>query len=342
MAPPVTTVGRMQRTLVGLASLVLCGALMGAGSGLAVAPPAAAADGDLLLLPTPFQRLLIAVVGPAVPVDDDALAAPLHLADPAADAVVVRPGDPERPVLGFVAAVEATDGAVTLTTKNGIRVPIVVPAPAAGHVTVVEALGGRDGVVAHRIGDLAPSADELRVPVWSVPGPGEDAVALDGAWWRLAPDVVAPDTSMSPAAAQQLRKRLTRTPVSRLRRLVDASVGDVTGDGIPDLALSFRRPFQRTLLNATTPRRDWVDARGQSAHLGLFRPDDLSSIWVAGTLVRPIERLAACSGALAVAYSTLRQPGHRGHDRRGLAGVRVPAAPGAAGRRPPHLHRHRS
>ena len=121
----------MQRTLVGLASLVLCGALMSAGSGLAVAPPAAAAEGDLLLLPTPVERLLVAVVGPAVPVDDDALAAPLHLADPAADAVVVRPGDPERPVLAFVAAVEATAGAVTLTTKSGIacRSPRPLPQP---------------------------------------------------------------------------------------------------------------------------------------------------------------------------------------------------------------------
>jgi hypothetical protein len=32
---------------------------------------------------------------------------------------------------------------------------------------------------------------------------------------------------------------------------------------------------------------------------------DLSEIWVAGTVIQPVRRLAACTGALAVAYSTL-------------------------------------
>ena len=275
---------------------------------MALAQPAAAQEGSLLPLPAPSARLIVAVAGPGVPEDDAALALPLHLADPDAEMVVVRPGGPERHVSILVAAVGATDGVVTLTTWDGQRVPIEMPAPADGHVTVVEVLGGRDGFVAQRIGDLEPAPDALRVPTWLPPAPGADAVALDGEWWTLAPEITAPDTSLSAAAAQRLRRRLARTPVSGLRQLVDASVGDVTGDGIRDLALSFRRPFRRTLLNATTPRRDWVDARGFSAHVGLFRPGDLSSIWVAGTLVRPIARLAACSGALAVAYSTLDSP----------------------------------
>ena len=84
--------------------------------------------------------------------------------------------------------------------------------------------------------------------------------------------------------------------------------GDVTGDGTPVIALSFRRPYRRTLLNASLPRRFWTDADGLSAHVGLYRMTDLSEIWVAGTLVRPVRRLAACTGAIAVAYSTLRRP----------------------------------
>jgi hypothetical protein len=96
--------------------------------------------------------------------------------------------------------------------------------------------------------------------------------------------------------------------VSEMRRLVDVSVGDVTGDGAPILAVSFRRPFHKTLLNASRPRYSWADLEGLSAHVGLYREGDLSEIWVAGTLARPVRRLAACTGALAVAYSTLEEP----------------------------------
>ena len=74
-------------------------------------------------------------------------------------------------------------------------------------------------------------------------------------------------------------------------------------------SLSFRRPFKRNLINVTRPRRAWADAHGLSAHLGLYRPDDLSSIWVAGTLVHPVIEVAACNGALAVAYGRLDEPG---------------------------------
>ena len=76
-------------------------------------------------------------------------------------------------------------------------------------------------------------------------------------------------------------------------------------DGQPELIVSFRRPFQRTYINTTRPRRAWTDRHGLSAHLGLYRPGDLSEIWVAGTLVRPVTAVAACDGALAVAYGTL-------------------------------------
>jgi hypothetical protein len=93
-----------------------------------------------------------------------------------------------------------------------------------------------------------------------------------------------------------------------MRALVDVAMGDVTDDGTPDIAIAFRRPYRRTLLNASRPRSAWTDARGLSAHVGLYRPGDLSEIWVAGTLLRPVRRLSACTGAMAVAYSTLRRP----------------------------------
>ena len=308
----------MQWTPVMLASLAVTAALGGAGSGMVLASPMAEPTVDPGHTPVPLERLVIAVLDAGVSASaapalasDDALASRLHLADPVATVVVMRSGDPEQTIGPFrvsITSPSATAAAVRVETADGASSLVDLPVVAADHVAVVEVLGGPEGVVAQRVGDLLPVPDELLLPAWQPPAQGMDAVALDGAWWTLEPDVVAPDTTPSPAAGRALRQRVAHASPSRLRRLVDASVGDVTGDGVPDLALSFRRPFRQTLINVSRPRREWADARGQSAHVGLFRPSDLSSIWVAGTLLRPVRRLAACTGALAVAYSTLRRP----------------------------------
>ncbi len=308
----------MQRTLVVLAAFVMMSTQGGTSPGPvragSDAEPSAALDAAV----APLQRLLIVIRDP-----DDGLATPdpadlatrLHLADPTATVIVLPPGPATRTVGSFWIVTEPAAGpeaAITLRveTAMGPSVSMDLPAPPTrdGRVTVVEVLGGPDGIAAWRIGDLAPSLVELRLPAWRLPAPGADAVALDGAWWTLVPAAAVPATTDSALALRQLRARLARTPVSRLQRVVDASVGDVTGDGVADLALSFRRPFRRTLLNASRARRVWMDPDGLSAHVGLFRPGDLSSMWVAGTLLRPVHRLAACTGALAVTYSTLRRP----------------------------------
>ena len=56
------------------------------------------------------------------------------------------------------------------------------------------------------------------------------------------------------------------------------------------------------------PRRVLLDRHNLTAHIGLYRPRDLRPLWVAGTVLRPIARLAICDGMLAVAYSTLDNP----------------------------------
>ncbi len=311
---------RVEQMLATLGSMVLSVALAVAGTGVtqttrvADAPPGSPHPG------APLLRLLVAAPDADALTEASSLGAlmtRLHVADPAAIPVVMLPGDPARTVGPLHVTIEppATPGAgvsrVRVQVDAGVAVEAAVRPATSGsaspaQVTVIEVLGDATGIVAYRTGLLELTPDELRVPTWWQPGHGADAVALDGAWWILGPTRLADEPLASPGP-DHLRARLERDPVSAMRRLVDVSAGDVTGDGTPVIALSFRRPYRRTLLNASLPRRSWTDADGLSAHVGLYRVTDLSEVWVAGTLVRPVRRLAACTGALAVAYSTLRR-----------------------------------
>ena len=237
----------------------------------------------------PLQRLLVAVPDADALTEPSSLAAlttRLHVADPAATPIVMLPEDPARTIGSFRITIEPPaapgDSVATVRIRVDGEDAVVAPVrPATGdpasptRVTVIEVLGGVTGIVAHRTGLLELVPDELRLPTWRLPGDGADAVALDGAWWVLGPTRSAAEPLASPAP-DRLRAQLAQDPVSAMRRLVDVSVGDVTGDGVPDIALSFRRPYRRTLLNASLPRRFWTDADGLSAHVGLYRMTDLS------------------------------------------------------------------
>jgi hypothetical protein len=143
--------------------------------------------------------------------------------------------------------------------------------------------------------------------------PRGDAVLLDEAWWTplqplngMAPPPATPD----PPLLADIRKHVAPAASRRQPdRLSVVAIGDVTLDGTDDVVISFRRPFRHTAINITRPRRAWTDEHGLSAHLGLYRPHDLSAIWIAGTLVRPVVEVAACDGALAVAYGSMRGSG---------------------------------
>jgi hypothetical protein len=146
--------------------------------------------------------------------------------------------------------------------------------------------------------------------------PEADAVLLDEAWWTpLRPLHPVPAPAPDAALLERVRDEIVpaREP-RRPDRLTDLALGDVTADGVPELVLSFRRPFRRTAINITRPRRAWTDEHGLSAHVGLYRPGDLSEVWVAGTLTRPVTELAACQGALGVGYGTFDGQGTRETD----------------------------
>jgi hypothetical protein len=142
---------------------------------------------------------------------------------------------------------------------------------------------------------------------WTLPT--GDAVLIDEVWWtplRPLDEVAVPRVGPDGDTLARIRERVAPAATRRLPdRLTDVVLGDVTQDGEPELVISFRRPFRPNFINITRPRRAWTDRHGLSAHLGLYRPDDLSEIWVAGTLVRPVVAAAACDGTLAVAYGRM-------------------------------------
>jgi len=155
---------------------------------------------------------------------------------------------------------------------------------------LLEVLVGADGVRAFRIGS-ARAAVPVQFLGWRLPR--GDAVALGAEWWTLARPV-------KPLAAKR-----PRSLAGFKGEVADAAIGDPQGNGGRQLVVAFRRPFRPTNISALVSRRELVDRRGLTAHVGLYRPRDLRPLWVAGTLLRPVAAVAACDGAIAVAYSRL-------------------------------------
>jgi hypothetical protein len=87
--------------------------------------------------------------------------------------------------------------------------------------------------------------------------------------------------------------------------VIDVAAGDVTGDGREEVVISHRRPYEENDITFQYPEHRWADPWGRSAHLGVYRPGDLQEVWVAGTLFRPIARMAVCDGSLALAFDSL-------------------------------------
>jgi poly-gamma-glutamate synthesis protein (capsule biosynthesis protein) len=159
---------------------------------------------------------------------------------------------------------------------------------------MLELLLDSSGVVAYRVGVTQHPDRRIEFVEWL--GPESDAVWLHDSWWTLA----------RPTAANAS----TSTEVTEFRfgDLVAAARGDVNEDGTDDVVVSFRRPHRSTPLMETHPEVQWADAQGRSAHLGVYQPEDLREIWVAGTVRLPIAGLQVCDGSLAVVHDQLDDP----------------------------------
>ena len=160
---------------------------------------------------------------------------------------------------------------------------------------MLEVLAGQEGVRAYRVGLTEHPDRRVEFAEWLLPE--GDAVWLDGSWWNLPREV-----STEAATAMQLDE-------FRHGDLVTAVEGDITGDGEVDVVASFRRPHQTTSLMELRPDVQWEDASGRSAHVGVFDPDGLREVWVAGTVVMPVAALAVCDGSIATVHDQLDDPG---------------------------------
>jgi len=160
---------------------------------------------------------------------------------------------------------------------------------------MLEVMVDRNGVVAFRVG--VTEHPDRRVEFIDWLPPSGDAGWIHDSWWSLV---------RTPTLAQD-----TAASISEFRYgdLLVAGAGDINGDGSDDVIASFRRPHQTTSFMDLHPEIQWADAAGHSAHLGVYDPDGLREIWVAGSVLMPVAGLAVCDGSLATVHDELDDSG---------------------------------
>lgn len=158
---------------------------------------------------------------------------------------------------------------------------------------VLEVLADRRGVIAYRIGTTEHRDRRVHFEEWALPE--GDAVLLGLEWWNLVRVPAVEPTGSAGPVVDGFTGGL----------IVDAAIGDATGDGRDEVVISHRHAYRENEVNTQYPERQWADALGMSAHLGVYRSDDLREVWVAGTLFRPVARLAVCDGSVALAFDSL-------------------------------------
>jgi poly-gamma-glutamate synthesis protein (capsule biosynthesis protein) len=190
---------------------------------------------------------------------------------------------------------------------------------------LLEVLVDSGGVMAIRSGTLRIDAGRSAFEGWDVPS--GDAVALNGDWWSpvrswTATALASASVSTSAAAAAAL--------LPDGYDVVAAATGDVTGTGVIDTVVAYRRPATDHPVHDRFPDVDWVDAAGRTAHIAVYTPDGRMR-WGSAFLFQPIAELAVCEGGIAVGFSTLDDPAVIAGGAWAWAGFGFATAPPLAG-----------
>ena len=166
---------------------------------------------------------------------------------------------------------------------------------------LLEVLADATGVLAMRTGAISIRAGRAAFTGWH--DPAGDAVAIHGEWWTPVRRAI----ETAPAGCDAFDIDRIVTGLQAGSRVVAAACGSVTAAGATEMAIAYRHPLERELLQDIYPGRRWADADGLSAHLAVVTPH-ARMLWAAGTLPDPIGTVAVCSGSLAVGYTTLDDP----------------------------------
>lgn len=156
---------------------------------------------------------------------------------------------------------------------------------AMSRAPILEVLVDADGVVAHRVGDR--NHDDLRVHFTGWRAPSGDAVMLEGSWWTLDREV-------------RWQRTVARGFPFSEGEVVDASLGDLDGDGEQEILVSYRHDVRERHWDAPPPTDDF----GRSAHIGVVEADG-AIVWMSRRPPHPVKELSACDGGAAFSYVTL-------------------------------------
>jgi len=267
--------------------------LVSVAAGCAAGAPADEARGEPV-------RLLLAgsvdLAGPAAAVaeaDPDGIFREVRLTARRADPAIVVSGDAADLLVRAGFDVVADPSAVPARLVASSRGSLLSGDP-SGTGSILEVLADEAGVIAYRFGRV--THPDLRVHFGGWDPPRGDAALLDGEWWTLV-RVPAPAPVVRPA----------RDAPFGQGDLTAAALGDVTGDGVTDMAAAYRHPVRSSAVSEALPGIVPVDSEGRSAHLGVFTLDG-EPLWAAGLIPRPVGDLAACDGSVALAYTGLDDP----------------------------------